>query len=189
MEPDLSSSGVQAKNEQNEDVVNASEDQDVNVIREVFEILKKKTEDASSSTAALLAGLPHLIDRDDVFAYLDGCSDDVVVVRKELVLVRGGEELTNRVFVRLKDNSCSYDIGWIVGTDVEYCMVCATGFGFFRYRKHCYACGGVFCYKCTQNNVYLAEYPELGEVPICQLCYFGQVTPQNQSSHVYNTVS
>lgn len=156
-------------------IIEEESSQDVNLIREILEILKQKTEDSSSSTTALLAGLPHLIDRDDVFAYLDECNEDVVVVRKELVLVRGGEELTSRVFVRLKDNSSSYDIGWIVGNDVESCMVCFASFNFFRTRKHCYACGGIFCYKCTQNSVNLAEYPELGEVPICRMCYFGQV--------------
>ena len=146
------------------------------IIRDVFEILKSKTENTRGRAKSLLAGLPHLVDKDDIFAYLDGCTEDVIVVRKELITVKGEEQLTSRVFVRLRNFVYSYDVGWIVADDVGFCMVCSDGFGFFKHRHHCYACGGVFCATCTENKVNMSEYPDDGEVSICQLCFYGQVS-------------
>ena len=144
-------------------------------LQDVFAILISKTEDEKISRSGLLAGLPHLHDCDDVFAYLNECVADAVVVRKELVLVQGNEVLISRVFVRLKGCACSYDIGWIVGRDVPNCMVCSAAFGFFRTRRHCYACGGVFCGACTSSQACIESCFDVGAVPICKLCYFGQV--------------
>jgi hypothetical protein len=41
---------------------------------------------------------------------------------------------------------------------------------------HCHACGNVMCASCASNTAIVTELEEAGEVHVCDLCYYGQVS-------------
>eukprot|EP01036_Dinobryon_divergens_P023074 gene23074-31391_t len=75
-----------------------------------------------------------------------------------------------------ENNTHAYtNVGWIVNSEVGYCMVCMVQFGIFTYPHHCKACGNLVCQKCSNNKVVIEEVKEIGRpLRVCVQCFFGQ---------------
>eukprot|EP00397_Hematodinium_sp_SG-2012_P021606 GEMP01022332.1.p1 GENE.GEMP01022332.1~~GEMP01022332.1.p1 ORF type:complete len:675 (+),score=121.75 GEMP01022332.1:279-2303(+) len=61
-------------------------------------------------------------------------------------------------------------VWWIRDDQTITCMHCRRPFGYFRRRKHCRACGLIFCKKCC----FQAELPSLGYTnpqQVCAMCF------------------
>lgn len=61
---------------------------------------------------------------------------------------------------------------WVDERNVHECPICSSAFSFFRRKHHCRACGGVFCWYCTETRIKLIVVGSLTEqlVRICDMC-------------------
>ena len=46
---------------------------------------------------------------------------------------------------------------WIDDDSVDSCYACRKKFGWFLRKHHCRACGRIFCYECSQYNIYTSS--------------------------------
>lgn len=108
---------------------------------------------------------------------------------KEKLRVGSKEISFRRVFL----HNHMYKVGWVVDFDIDFCMLCAKDFSWFRGRAkhHCRACGLLICYKCSPN---MAEVPYLGEEKmsrVCKECFGikpGVMTPQQKNDMIEELV-
>lgn len=71
-----------------------------------------------------------------------------------------------------KDLSDGLNVSWEVDKNVRFCRGCEKEFGTMLRKHHCRGCGGIFCEKCTHNNV---ELPDLEDrVRACAGCFQGE---------------
>mmetsp|Transcript_22611 Transcript_22611/g.33065 ORF Transcript_22611/g.33065 Transcript_22611/m.33065 type:complete len:233 (+) Transcript_22611:91-789(+) len=121
-------------------------------------------------------------DESDPFNSL-AVDDNSVLFRKTLAIVGGKQTYVRRAYIRSSVLSSYRHIGWVLDSDVDKCMVCATKFSFFTRKHHCRGCGNIICNQCSPDRIRIREYREYGPVRICRLCYFGQeelsVVPRN----------
>ncbi len=94
----------------------------------------------------------------------------------EKIFVNGAEHRIKRVFVSTSDSEKYSGVGWVVNSEISYCMVCSVAFGMFTYQHHCRACGNVVCNNCSLNMVVVMEIQQMGPVRVCNQCYWGQVS-------------
>ncbi|ETW01613.1 hypothetical protein H310_06247 [Aphanomyces invadans] len=62
---------------------------------------------------------------------------------------------------------------WVPSASRSSCTVCGRGFGLFRHRHHCRACGEVICGKCSIQRPVEVPGTSLKKVRICTLCNMG----------------
>ena len=81
----------------------------------------------------------------------------------------------HRVFVQGVDFPEYVNVGWLLHTEIDYCLICCAEFGFFCHRHSCWACGNVLCFKCCSELMVVEEIASLGPKRVCLQCYYGQV--------------
>jgi hypothetical protein len=101
-------------------------------------------------------------------AYLSG-------LRADVVKVNGTSLKVTRVFVAAQDSGSYAHVGWVLASEVSFCMVCASGFGMFNKKHHCRSCGHVVCHSCSNYNATIIEISSLGPMRICKQCFSGRV--------------
>ncbi len=72
-----------------------------------------------------------------------------------------------------EDEELSKRPEWVGDEEVKACMACKREFHIlFRRRHHCRACGGLFCYECSSNEITI---PRLAyhktPVRVCDVCW------------------
>jgi len=61
---------------------------------------------------------------------------------------------------------------WQPDEEALFCGKCESIFTFFLRKHHCRACGLIFCYQCTENQMELpAEYGYSGPQRVCYNCF------------------
>lgn len=90
-------------------------------------------------------------------------------------LNKGRELAFRRVYVREKDSGVMSKVGWIVPCDINYCMICATSFGFTSSKYNCAACGNVLCSNCVTSSSNISDIALPKPVTVCCQCCWGQV--------------
>lgn len=111
--------------------------------------------------------------------YVNGCRSTTFHAKINLIKVDNslskGRELTfRRVYVREKDSVMSR-VGWIVPCDIDYCMICATAFGFTSSKYNCATCGNVLCSSCVTSSSNISGIVLQSPVTVCCQCCWGQV--------------
>lgn len=96
-------------------------------------------------------------------------------ITDEKVFVNGVEHRIKRLFIHSSDSGDYAFVGWVINSEMNYCMVCSTAFGMFTYQHHCKACGNIVCDTCSQSRAPIAEIEALGPKRVCLQCYWGQV--------------
>lgn len=66
------------------------------------------------------------------------------------------------------------NVGWVINSDVDACMICFKKFGMFLSPHHCKACGNVVCDSCSKDRLLVYEMNDLGPLRVCSLCNYGQ---------------
>lgn len=96
-------------------------------------------------------------------------------------------------------------VGWLINESMPVCSMCrmefpATGNGsgngngngkgtkaaltaILAEKRHCYACGNIFCYQCCSHQKLVEGIEELGPVWACNLCDYGQVSASDRFFH------
>jgi predicted RNA-binding Zn-ribbon protein involved in translation (DUF1610 family) len=132
------------------------------------------------------AGLPVMRIKNDIHRYMEAVQNaeehtfkkgygDIVGLRAENYSVKGNIKLYRRVFVESDDSGDYKNVGWIVVSDADSCMVCGTSFANVSGGKHhCRACGNVVCENCSTGRELVDLIEPLGKVRVCSLCYYGQ---------------
>jgi len=98
----------------------------------------------------------------------------VYQITLEMVLLRGMKQEVRRIYGIASDSGEYCRLGWVLGADIHYCMLCGTGFNGST-KLHCHACGIVACQRCCSCFVAVTELTSTGVVRVCQACYYGQV--------------
>lgn len=93
---------------------------------------------------------------------------------KETLVIRGVQQTVHRYYVTYAGGFRG--VGWIIDSEINFCMICHSEFGFFLRKHHCRSCGNILCHSCSQNFVIIEEMYELGEQRVCDMCYWGQVS-------------
>jgi predicted RNA-binding Zn-ribbon protein involved in translation (DUF1610 family) len=100
---------------------------------------------------------------------------EITGLRAETFHVHGADKLFRRIFVLCNDTGEYGDVGWVIISDAEHCMVCGTSFAHLSGGKHhCRACGNVICDKCSPGRELVHPIESVGEVRVCKQCYFDQ---------------
>ena len=100
------------------------------------------------------------------------------VCQVESLLVNGETKVVRRVFA----NEHSYDVGWVVDSDLECCMICAKPFNsmYFRFRHHCRACGNLVCGDCSPYKTRIPSLQtEESSSRVCLNCFGLKVQVQD----------
>ncbi|KDO26077.1 hypothetical protein SPRG_08438 [Saprolegnia parasitica CBS 223.65] len=71
---------------------------------------------------------------------------------------------------------------WIPAATRSSCNLCGRGFGFFRHRHHCRACGEVICSKCSLHRSADVPGTTIKKIRICSICNIGVTTNENEHS-------
>lgn len=87
-----------------------------------------------------------------------------------------GNKIIRRLYVQHESNITYSDVGWVLNEDMDCCMICADVYGMFSGRHHCRACGNLICGSCSRNSVLVHELQDLGDVRVCNQCYWGQAS-------------
>jgi hypothetical protein len=82
--------------------------------------------------------------------------------------------LVHRIFVSGPDHPTYRTVGWLLYTDVDYCLICNAAFGFFCYKYYCWSCGNIVCNTCSPHSVLVSEISDLGPKRVCLQCCWGQ---------------
>jgi hypothetical protein len=145
-------------------------------MEDALEILRATT---SNCEVSAIDNIPFLNTGDDPFAT---CTNEMIMIGAGFILVDGGKKLIRRVFVQLPGALAYRCIGWVVDDDVTNCMICAVRFYFWDRKHHCRICGDIICNSCSNGEVIISEFRELGVVRACDCCYFGQVRVTQMST-------
>jgi hypothetical protein len=106
---------------------------------------------------------------------------------EQKVVINGHQKLIHRVFVQTLDSGEYSKLGWVLSGDIKCCMVCSkelvvVGPYFFSWdgkpemrMLHCHACGNVICPDCGPAAAVVGAIQNVGPVPVCNQCYYGQV--------------
>lgn len=97
-------------------------------------------------------------------------------ITDEKVYVNGVEHRIKRLFIQSSDSGLYAGVGWVLNTEMNFCMVCSVAFGMFTYQHHCKACGNIVCDNCSLNRAQIAELEGVGVKRVCLQCYWGQVS-------------
>jgi putative lipoic acid-binding regulatory protein len=111
----------------------------------------------------------------------DSISTDIDFVifdlRKDVIIVQGVPQSFHRVFLCTNDSGSYKDVGWVLFSDISYCMICASDFSdptSLITKEHCYACGNVICSSCCSCDTIVEEISNCDIVTVCCLCNYGQ---------------
>ncbi len=96
-------------------------------------------------------------------------------ITDEKVFVSGIEYRIKRLFVQSTDSGEYAGVGWVINSEMNYCMVCSVAFGMFTYAHHCKACGNIVCHNCSSSLVEIFEIRQVGPQRVCNQCFWGQV--------------
>lgn len=109
----------------------------------------------------------------DVF---ENNSESTIILRRDEAQVGGERKMIRRAFLRLSHSEDYRNVGWVLDDDLDACMLCGIEFGLFERRTHCRVCGDLVCKGCCSSFVLLKEFKDWGDVPACNLCFYGQVS-------------
>jgi hypothetical protein len=138
-------------------------------MEETINILKQHSSDVTLSSIREVFEWNRL---EDVFLHENGKH---IVVRKEKINFAGNMKYVRRVFVNRPPTKEYSNVGWVVCSDTDLCMLCSDTFGYFSFKRHCWICGNIFCGDCVSNTIVISEYSAYGPVPACNMCSYGQV--------------
>jgi hypothetical protein len=93
----------------------------------------------------------------------------------EVVIANGIPKEVHRVFVSGKKYPDYNDVGWMLYNEIDYCLICAQPFGFFRYKYYCWGCGNLVCNDCSPSKAVINAVTGLGSQRVCIQCFWGQV--------------
>jgi hypothetical protein len=85
----------------------------------------------------------------------------------------------------LLDNH-SYQVGWVVDSDLDACMICIRPFSnlLFRFRHHCRACGNLVCGDCSPYKTRIPSIvSEESMSRVCLNCFGLKVTVQDPGEY------
>lgn len=100
------------------------------------------------------------------------------VCQVENVTVNGEIKTIRRVF----PVEHSYQIGWVVDSDLDNCMICLKPFHnlYFRFRHHCRACGNLVCAECSPYKTRITSISDEETMSrVCLNCFGLKVTVQD----------
>jgi hypothetical protein len=100
-------------------------------------------------------------------------TDATMFVEEEDIRIAGVQRKVRRLYVK-PQHSDFVGVGWIINEDIPNCMVCGQSFGMFLWPHHCRSCGNLVCHPCSSETVPIVELESLGEVRVCNQCYWGQ---------------
>ncbi len=98
-----------------------------------------------------------------------------LVLQKESVVIKGERIVLRRLFLQTSTTNEYSNVGWVLNVDLDCCMICATLFSVMLSPQHCFACGNLVCNTCSSNNATIFELQDLGELRVCDQCFWGQV--------------
>lgn len=86
----------------------------------------------------------------------------------EEVFIEGSSYIVRRVHIL----GNQYNVGWVVESDLNFCMLCHRRFGWLlaRPKHHCHACGSLVCHECSP---YTAKLPFINgdkQSRVCKGC-------------------
>jgi hypothetical protein len=94
-----------------------------------------------------------------------------------------GEDIKTIRRVFIQDQSrVHYEVGWVVDSDLDCCMICLKQFNniFFRFRHHCRACGALICAECSPYKTRIPGLvAEETTSRVCLNCFGLKVTVQD----------
>jgi hypothetical protein len=108
---------------------------------------------------------------------LDDEADDPLSplsVEVEYVCIGGEDVKLRRVYVQTADSANYHKLGWVLSSDCEKCMICASEFYFWSGKYHCHCCGNILCADCCPETAIVVEIRGAGRVAVCKLCFWGQ---------------
>lgn len=126
-----------------------------------------------------ISSLPTLDRSVDVFENNRGST---VIILKDKAHIGGEARVIRRAFLRLNHAVDYRNVGWVLDSDSDECMLCGVQFGLFQRRTHCRVCGDLVCKACCTSTVQLKEFKEWGYLPACDFCYYGQVSHMMRDS-------
>lgn len=92
-------------------------------------------------------------------------------IETEELLMKGSTHFIWRLYAPIGHDD---GVGWILDQDISECLICTSPFSAFNRRHHCRSCGGIVCADCSDNEVVIEEFKELGAQRVCSFCYWGQ---------------
>ncbi len=99
-------------------------------------------------------------------------------ISEEMIILRGMRQEVRRIYCIASDSGEYKRLGWVLTTDIHYCMLCGISFKGYLYdstKLHCHACGIVACHVCCSSLVAVRELASTAGVRVCRACYYGQV--------------
>jgi hypothetical protein len=135
--------------------------------------LFKRLESESTKRFNIPKLVPDIIPGRDAFQYQPQHIDKII--RKEFVVVNGQRCRIRRVFLRHVD--FYRNVGWVLCSDMNQCMICCKQFPRVTSKKrkfHCRICGNIVCEACLNGAVKVKEF-NCEYVDACANCYWGQV--------------
>jgi hypothetical protein len=96
------------------------------------------------------------------------------ILQKENVIISGKPMVIRRLFIQTIDSGEYGNVGWVLNTDLENCMICAQEFSVFLTKQHCHGCGNLVCSVCSNEEATVYELEEMGPLRVCNQCFWGQ---------------
>lgn len=98
-----------------------------------------------------------------------------IVIKNERIQINQEEITIRRVYILYG----LYRVGWVLDSDINYCMECQNEFTFFNRKHHCRACGNVICSTCSPYKANLPTLDEINGSRVCINCFGLKVNPNN----------
>ncbi len=99
----------------------------------------------------------------------------VCEMREETIIMNGHSRQIIRIYVTASDSAKYRNVGWVITSDIDRCMICLLKLSCFGAKHHCRGCGNVVCQKCSDSEAIVDDLHTLGPVRVCVQCYWGQV--------------
>lgn len=106
------------------------------------------------------------------------------IVHKEQIVVNKKIKTIRKVYM---SEDHKYKVGWVVDADLDICMLCFGGFGWFNLKHHCRACGLLVCGKCSPYNAVVPHLNEENGSRVCKSCHSLQAQGIGYGANVPST--
>lgn len=117
----------------------------------VLEIMKKKIKEA---------------ERQDQLPYYDPATSGCMFQSEQVLLNRKIKRIRKVYMIDDK-----YKVGWVVDSDMPFCMICLKDFNWFKLKHHCRACGQLVCNSCSPYSTTIPTLEEDGGSRVCVNCF------------------
>ena len=75
-----------------------------------------------------------------------------------------------RVYMVSEESGDYTEVGWVLNSSMQHCMICMTDFSFWNRRHHCRACGNLICGTCSPFAARIESLDLPGKHRVCKEC-------------------